>query len=218
MMFLKFDDKAAFEAAFAPFMVADEEQRLIVPAYIGNVAVDVIGTIPVESGNFQEVEIEGGQTIQIPIYEDLPGYHVNLSGRVEEFAAYEVETPETPYRVFAGWNQEPEPERVPAQVPRWAAVLALKSHPCKELPDRTLWDAVVMIRNQIITQPDGESITVGSITVPVSLDLKNRIVAALDDANFWERGSEMVSLMATAIGLSQEDVDALFIWAGKQHM
>lgn len=103
-------------------------------------------------------------------------------------------------------------------MPRWAAVLALKSHHSEILDATTLWEAVVAVRNEIISKPDGESVTMGGVAVPVTLDLKNRVVAALDDAMFWERDSEMVGLVAQALGLTPTEVDTLFIWAGKQQM
>lgn len=218
MKFLKFTDKAAFEAAFAQYIVQGEDDVVHYPAYIGSVAVDVVGIIPVESGEFTEVDIGEGQTIQVPVMVDGEGFHVNLSGPVAEFAQYEVPQPATPYRVFAGWDAEPEPERVPHMVPRWAAVLALKSNYSKFLQDTTLWQAVIAVRDEIISKPDGDTISMGGVTVPITKELKDRVVAALDDANYWERPSEMVNLVAQAIGLTQEEVDALFIWAGKQQM
>lgn len=218
MKFLKFIDKAAFEAAFEQHLITGEEGSVHYPAYIGNVAVDVVGVIPVESGEFTTVELEGGQTIQVPIMVDSEGFHVNLSGPIAEFAQYEVPTPATPYRVFAGWNAEPEPERVPPQVPRWAAVLALKSNPSPIVEGQTYWDNVVAIRNQIIAQPSNTVVEFGGNSLEVTIDLKNRIVAALDDANYWERQSELVNFVAALIGLDQAGVDALFIWAGKQQM
>lgn len=218
MKFLKFADKAAFEQAFAPYMVTDEEGAKHAPSYVDNVAVDVVGVIPVESGQFTEVDIGEGQTIQVPVMVDSEGFHVNLSGPLAQFAAFEVEQPTTPYRVFAGWNSEPEAERVPTQVPRWAAVLALKSHNSTLLENTTLWEAVLAVRNEIISKPDGEAISMGGITIDASPDLKNRVVAALDDANYWERNSEMVGLVSLAIGLDGKAVDNLFIWAGKQQM
>lgn len=218
MKFLKFADKAAFEQAFATHLINDGSGNMLVPSYIDGVAIDVVGVIPVESGDFTEVIVGEGQTIQVPVMVDSEGYHVNLSGPLPEFAEFEVPEPVTPYRVFAGWNAAPEPARVPPQVPRWAAVLALKSHQSALLPDATLWDAVVAVRNEIINKPDGEAISMGGVEVPISKDLKNRVVAALDDANYWERTSEMVNLVALAIGLDQEAVDQLFIWAGAQQM
>lgn len=218
MMFLKFADKAAFEAAFAPYMVADDNDQLQVPAYIDDVAVDVVGIIPVATGETTTVEIEGGSMIEVPVYTNGEGYHVNLSGPLEQFAEFAVEPPATPYRVFAGYKAEPEKDRVPTQVPRWAAVLALKSNPSPVVEGETYWDNVVTIRNQIIAHPNDTTIVFGGNSLEVTADLKNRIVAALDDANYWERHSELVNFVAALIGLDQADIDALFIWAGKQQM
>lgn len=218
MKFLKFTDQAAYEAAFAQYLHTDEEGTKHAPSYIGGVAVDVVGIIYEESGEFQTIEIEGSEPIQVPVMVPSEGFHVNLSGPLEEFAQFEVPTPATPYRVFAGWNAEPEPERVPPQVPRWAAVLALKSNPSPVVEGETYWDNVVAIRNQIIAHPNDTTIVFGGNSLEVTADLKNRIVAALDDANYWERHSELVNFVAALIGLDQAGVDALFIWAGKQHM
>lgn len=218
MKFLKFENQAAFEQAFQEYIFTDEEGNVFYPASVKDVAVDVVGIIPVSTGETREVTFSEGQKMTIPVMRDSEGYHVNLSSALEEFAAFEVPEPKTPYRVFAGYNSAPVPERVPVQVPRWAAVLALKSHPSALLEGMTLWDAVVAIRNEIIQKPEGESITMGGVTLAASVDLKNRVAAALDDANFWERASEMVVLIGAAIGLDAQHMDELFIWAGKQKM
>ena len=218
MKFLKFADQAAYEVAFAQYLHTDEENVKHAPSYIDGVAIDVVGIIYEESGEFQTVEIEGSEPIQVPVMVPVEGFHVNLSGPLAQFAEFEVPTPETPYRVFAGWNDAPEPDRVPTQVPRWAAVLALKSNPSPVVEGESYWDNVVAIRNQIIAHPNDTTIVFGGNSLEVTADLKNRIVAALDDANYWERHSELVNFMATLIGLDQAGVDALFIWAGKQQM
>lgn len=218
MKFLKFVDQAAYELAFDPYFQVDDQENKIAPSYIDGIAVDVVGVIPVHNGDYTQVDMGDGNVIDVPVMVPSEGFHVNLSGPLPQFAEYEVEAPATPYRVFAGWDAEPEPDRIPTQVPRWAAVLALKSNPSPVVEGETYWDNVVAIRNLIIAHPNDTLIEFGGNSLEVTIDLKNRIVAALDDANYWERDSELVNFMASMIGLSSADVDALFIWAGKQHM
>ena len=93
MKFLKFQSEAAAIAAFAPW--ATDEATY--PNYIGAVAVDVVGVIYKPTGSMLDTD-DG----PVPEFEVLPGWHVNLSGEVPELAAFEIDAPDTPARIFAG--------------------------------------------------------------------------------------------------------------------
>lgn len=99
MKFLRFTNEAAARAAFADHLTDDGNW----PAYIGTVAVDVVGTIHRPTG-----EVRQSEDGEIPVLEPLPGYHINLSERVPELQQYEIEPPVTPERVFAGSETRPQ--------------------------------------------------------------------------------------------------------------
>ena len=94
MKFLKFQSEAAAIAAFAPW--ATDEATY--PNYIGTVAVDVVGVIHKPTGDTL-IDSEGNR---YPDMQPIPGWHVNLSGEVPELAAFEIDAPDTPARIFAG--------------------------------------------------------------------------------------------------------------------
>lgn len=90
MKFLRFQDEAAARAAFADHFTEDGQW----PAYIGTVAVDVVGTIHRPTGNMLADDV--------PEMSALPGFHINLSDSVPELAEFEIDAPATPARVFFG--------------------------------------------------------------------------------------------------------------------
>lgn len=90
MKFLRFNSESTARAAFAEYLTEDNQW----PAYIGNVAVDVIGTIHRPTGNMLADDV--------PEMAALPGYHINLSDSVPGLEQYEIEQPSTPARVFFG--------------------------------------------------------------------------------------------------------------------
>ncbi len=47
-------------------------------------------------------------------------------------------------------------------------------------------------------------------------ELLDRVDAVLDDAKDWLRDSETVAAVAAVLGLTAEQVDALFVWAAAQ--
>lgn len=89
MKFLRFTNEAAARAAFADHLIEGEW-----PAYIGTVAVDVVGTIHRPTGNMLADDV--------PEMVALPGFHINLSDSVPDLAAYEIERPSNPAQVFFG--------------------------------------------------------------------------------------------------------------------
>ena len=93
MKFLRFNSESTARAAFAEYLTEDNQW----PAYTGNVAVDVIGTIYRPTG--QMVQTPEGD---VPQMAALPGFHINLSDSVPGLEQYEIESPTTPARVFFG--------------------------------------------------------------------------------------------------------------------
>lgn len=89
MRFLRFTNEAAARAAFADHLIEGEW-----PAYIGTVAVDVVGTIHRPTGNMLADDV--------PEMSALPGFHINLSDSVPELSEFEIDAPTTPARVFFG--------------------------------------------------------------------------------------------------------------------
>jgi hypothetical protein len=89
MMFLRFDSEAAARAAFADHLIEGKW-----PAYIGTVAVDVVGIIHRPTGNMLADDV--------PEMAALEGFHINLSDSVPDLAAYEIERPSNPAQVFFG--------------------------------------------------------------------------------------------------------------------
>jgi hypothetical protein len=65
-------------------------------------AIDVIGDI--YTSGVYDIDIEGTPiTVDEPI--KLDGYHINMIGEIyEELKDYIIEPPQTPYRVFAGYQ------------------------------------------------------------------------------------------------------------------
>lgn len=114
MTYLRFEDEAAGRRALAPWTVDG-----FLPAYIGAVAVDVVGFVQRPTDNVIHGP-EGDVAEMVPV----PGWHINLSDRVPDLQQYEIEAPATPDRVFAGSDAVALP-RVPSRVTRRQARQAL---------------------------------------------------------------------------------------------
>lgn len=160
-------------------------------------------------------------TIPFQLYEgyadlaDVPAPEHNLLTHRVERAAYAMRDGDSwvpQYNVIALTSEEIDAARralVPAEVPRWAGRLALKRHVLRagELvllePSETSSDnmlaLVLLWRDSLL---HGE--------------LRDRVDAALDDAKDWLRDSDTVATLAAVLGLTDDKVDALFIWAGRQ--
>lgn len=111
MKFLRFETEAAARSAFAQWIIEGSW-----PAYINAVAVDVVGIIHKPIGEPDEL---GKQD-----FETLPGFHINLSGAVADLAAFDIDPPDSPARVFAGWGANTGSE-TPASCTRRQGRLAL---------------------------------------------------------------------------------------------
>ncbi|WP_278536170.1 hypothetical protein [Delftia acidovorans] len=96
------------------------------------------------------------------------------------------------------------------EVPRWAGRLALKRHvleqgalvllaPDDARPEDNLLARVLAWRDTL--QPG---------------EMLDRVDAVLNDAKDWLRDSETVAAVAQVLGLTAEQVDALFAWAAAQ--
>lgn len=94
MKFLKFNTEAEAIAAFTQWA----PEGAAIPSYIGTVAVDPVGVIRKPTGAMLQ-DADGNE---YPEMAPVSGWHVNLSGEVPELAAFEIEAPATPARVFAG--------------------------------------------------------------------------------------------------------------------
>ena len=94
MKFLKFASESEAIAAFAQWA----SEGAAFPSYIGTVAVDPVGVIHKPTG----VMLTDADGIEHPEMAPVDGWHVNLSDSVPELAAFEIEAPATPARVFAG--------------------------------------------------------------------------------------------------------------------
>lgn len=99
---------------------------------------------------------------------------------------------------------------VPSEVSRWAGRLALKRHvleqgalvllaPDDASPEGNLLARVLAWRDAL--QPG---------------EMLDRVDAVLNDAKDWLRDSETVAAVAQVLGLTAEQVDALFAWAAAQ--
>lgn len=98
----------------------------------------------------------------------------------------------------------------PFEVSRWAGRLALKRHvleqgalvllaPDDARPEDNLLARVLAWRDTL--QPG---------------EMLDRVDAVLNDAKDWLRDSETVAAVAAVLGLTAEQVDALFVWAAAQ--
>lgn len=183
MMYLQFASEAAARLAFAPWIVENAW-----PSYIEVVAVDVVGRIQRPTGSVIDTP-EGS----IPEMALIPGWHINLSAPVPALAVYEIAAPSSPDRVFAGSGDAPPP-RVPAEVARWQAKLALMQQ--VDGQGVTLWDRLQHLR---------ESLT--------DVEQQTMLDAAMNEVMNWKRASPTVLWAAGQLELSAQQVDELFIYA-----
>ncbi|WP_120967913.1 hypothetical protein [Comamonas sp. lk] len=181
--YLQFTNEATGRAALAPWAAAGQ-----LPTYINRVAVDVVGIVYRPTGEMQSTP-EG----DVPVLAPAPGWHINLSERVPELQPYEIEPPATPDRVFAG-SDAVQPPRIPAEVARWQAKLALMQKVNGE--GISLWDRLLQLRESIA---DAEQ--------QVLLD------AAMLEVLNWKRASPTVLWAAEQLELTSAQVDELFIYA-----
>lgn len=185
MKFLRFTSGTQARAAFTPWLHSPADD---LPPYIGTVAVDVVGVIQRPTG-----EMLDSPDGPVPVLAPVTGYHINLSERIPELQQYEIEPPENPERVFAG-SDAIQPLRVPVEVARWQAKLALM-HQVDE-QGVSLWDRLQQLR---------ESLT--------DAGQQTMLDAAMNEVLNWKRNSPTVLLAAEQLGLSAQQVDELFIYA-----
>lgn len=106
-VFLKAPSQEAFETAMteAGFTFVNEEGETEIAYTSINYSFDVIGTISLPTGNTVASE-KDGETIQVPEYAEVDGYHVNLrvNGRdiiPDTFDTFILDPqPNTPVRDF----------------------------------------------------------------------------------------------------------------------
>lgn len=181
--YLRFPTESAARSALDRWIVDGG-----LPAYIGAVAVDVVGVIFRPTGEL--IQTQDGE---VPVMAPVPGFHINLSDRIPELQQFEIEPPENPDRVFAGSGVS-QPPRVPAEVARWQAKLALMHQ--VDGQGVSLWDRLQQLR---------ESLT--------DTEQKTMLDAAMNEVLNWKRNSPTVLWAAEQLGLTAQQVDERFIYA-----
>jgi len=105
MNYLKFPDQetalAVLQASNLTYTDLQTEEVKVISATHTHV-VDVIGDI--YTPGVYDIDEEGNPTtITEPV--KLDGYHINIIGDLtEELQSYKIEPPQTPHRVFAGYQ------------------------------------------------------------------------------------------------------------------
>lgn len=105
---------------------------------------------------------------------------------------------------------DPVPVPVPPEVPRWAGRLALKRH---------VLDAGALVLLNAAEDRPADNLLARVLVWRDGLqpgELLDRVDAVLNDAKDWLRDSETVAAVAQVLGLTAEQVDALFVWAAAQ--
>lgn len=105
---------------------------------------------------------------------------------------------------------DPVPALVPLEVPRWAGRLALKRH---------VLDAGALVLLNATEDRPADNLLARVLVWRDGLqpgELLDRVDAVLNDAKDWLRDSETVAAVAAVLGLTAEQVDALFVWAAAQ--
>lgn len=99
---------------------------------------------------------------------------------------------------------------LPLGVPRWAGRLALKRHVLEQ-------DALVLLGPDDARPSDNllARVLVWRDGLQPG-EMLDRVDAVLNDAKDWLRDSETVAAVAAVLGLTAEQVDALFVWAAAQ--
>ncbi|MDR3015119.1 MAG: hypothetical protein LBV56_06740 [Delftia acidovorans] len=95
-------------------------------------------------------------------------------------------------------------------MPRWAGRLALKRH--------VLEEGALVLLSAAEDRPT-DNLLARVLTWRDGLqpgELLDRVDAVLNDAKDWLRDSETVAAVAQVLGLTAEQVDALFAWAAAQ--
>jgi hypothetical protein len=111
MIFLKFPDKETFleKAEEAGLTYTDEDGTSHVSKGSHEYSLDEVGVI-YTPGEYTRDEETGEVTVTVePVA--LDGYHINMLGTVpENFQEYIIERPNTPNRIFAGYELTTPPE------------------------------------------------------------------------------------------------------------
>ena len=105
MNYLKFPDQetalSVLQAANLTYTNPETEEIKVITASHTH-AIDVIGDI--YTSGVYDIGSEGTPiTVEEPV--KLDGYHINIIGELtEELETYKIDPPQTPYRVFAGYQ------------------------------------------------------------------------------------------------------------------
>jgi hypothetical protein len=105
MNYLKFPDQetalSVLQSANLTYTNPETEEIKVITATHTH-AIDVIGDI--YTSGVYDTDSEGTPiTVEEPV--KLDGYHINIIGELtEELETYKIDPPQTPYRVFAGYQ------------------------------------------------------------------------------------------------------------------
>jgi len=109
MIFLKFPDEETFlaKAEEAGLTYTDESGESHVSTGSHEYSLDVVGIIYTPGEYTFDEETGEYEFIVEPVA--LEGYHINMIGKVPEiFGEYAIQAPATPYRIFAGYEPNPQ--------------------------------------------------------------------------------------------------------------
>lgn len=134
-----------------------------------------------------------------------------------------ADTPEFPntnpdYLAYKAWlaaGGVPSPadmvqQQVPQEVPRWAGKLALKRHALQN-------GEVVLLPPDAVAGSLLDSVHTWWGTLGLG-EAYDRVEAAMSDAKDWRRDSPTVATIASVLGLTESQIDGLFVWAGAQEL
>lgn len=108
MIFLKFPDEETFlaKAEEAGLTYTDESGETHVSTGSHEYSLDIVGII-YTPGEYTFNE-ETGEHVEVVAPVAIDGYHVNMIGKVpENFQEYVIDAPNTPNRIFAGYELNP---------------------------------------------------------------------------------------------------------------
>ena len=141
-----------------------------------------------------------------PLLEPLEGHAQRWTGQQWQHVPLWKLLPVSACGKFVDLGASQLPHEVPAEIPRYCGVIALKRH---QLVSGEL------IELAADAPPAGslyESVLAFYEAMEPSLD-KDKMEAALFNVLHWMRDSPSVEAMRLVLGLTTEQVDALFVWA-----
>jgi hypothetical protein len=135
MIFLKFPDEETFltKAEEAGLTYTDESGETHVSTGSHEYSLDVVGII-YTPGEYTFNE-ETGEHVEVVAPVAIDGYHVNMIGKVpENFQEYVIAAPNTPNRIFAGYEISPIVETLSLPELEQQVIVETILDPTPELP------------------------------------------------------------------------------------